>query len=79
MSRILIFGPKIRNVQTLAPKKAISYRMPPPYSSIGTEKYKVQSAGSENTVNTWLSSVFPFFFLGFIGFPRLFVGFPKFS
>ena len=31
MSRILNFGPKIRNAQTLAQKSVISYPMSPPY------------------------------------------------
>ena len=30
MSRVLDFDPKIRNVQTLVPKNAISYCMSPP-------------------------------------------------
>ena len=33
MSRILNFAPKIRNVQTVEPKNATSYRMSPPQGS----------------------------------------------
>ena len=33
MSRILNCDPKIRNVQTLVPKNAISYHMSPPYNT----------------------------------------------
>ena len=34
MSRILNFDPNIRNIQTLAPKHAISYHMSPPYKKL---------------------------------------------
>ena len=32
MSRVLDFDPRIRNVQTLIPKNAISYHTSPPYT-----------------------------------------------
>ena len=32
MSRVLDFDPKIRNVQTLVPKNAVSYHASPPYA-----------------------------------------------
>ena len=34
MSRVLDFDPKIRNVQTLVPKNAISYHTSPPYLTL---------------------------------------------